>query len=475
MSSSAGEFSTISDVSTRLFQVELDHGFFDEYMHEVPIWERIRFDVHNEILVSLDITGQPHADHRISKGTALYKLCRNLAVKNPLFSDPSELLFWGHERRKRREDGYWMDLFCDPIIEVMNESFTYLEQLHEGTHLTPAVTDNMRYLDFIQYAPHVFRQFGAHKQLLSESDRETLRTMEAAIESVFGTALDLVELGGRELLRRRVRLPLYEAVLRRVNPSVAILVVSYGRETFIEACQRRNIPTIELQHGMISEYDASYAYPGERTKRMFPEYFFSFGEFWDDAVELPLPTENVFPVGYPYIELQRERYSDVPATDKILFSSQGSVGARLSKFAIDFAEAYPDLEVVYKLHPGEYGRWREDYPWLVDAPLTVLTDEEPLYKLFAESAAQVGVYSTTLYEGLCYNLDTYVVGLPGSEALTPLVDRGGAQFVHTPDELGRSLNRGTDGPAETEPFFRSDALKHIEEALNEVRRRERKE
>ena len=91
---------------------------------------------------------------------------------------------------------------------------------------------------------------------------------------------------------------------------------------------------------------------------------------------------------------------------------------------------------MYKLHPGEYDRWREAYPWLVDADIKVIdSSEPPLYELFARSSVQVGVASTAIYEGLTFDLETYIYDCQGWAVTKPLVADGAATLVASADEL----------------------------------------
>ncbi|WP_206538427.1 hypothetical protein [Natronorubrum sulfidifaciens] len=244
----------------------------------------------------------------------------------------------------------------------------------------------------------------------------------------------------RETLHvRRTTLPLYRRLLERVNPELAVVVVSYGREPFIEACKEQDIPVVELQHGVIHEHHFGYLYSGPRTKETFPDYLLTFGDFWKDSFEFPIPDDRVVSVGYPYLEESVDKYDDVNTRDQLLFISQGTIGEQLSKFAME-VEQHPEIdhEIVYKLHPGEYDRWEDEYPWLLEADFEIVdSSEPPLYKLFSESNVQVGVGSTAVYEGLCFNLETFVY--ENSSVLQPLVDEGSAAVVSTADELASAL------------------------------------
>jgi hypothetical protein len=462
---------TMEAVCERVFRIEDEHDLFDLRVGGVPIWERIRFGVHRQLLQQLGLTGQAHAGSQTSKLDSASRMARNLWHRNPLFAPSNDILAWGHERRKRLDDGHWWDIYVDPVVDALDEEVTYLERLFEGDHLTPPRTDTVWHLDFVELAPAAVLEVIDDARLLSSAEEATLAGVESVFETEFGVRPDVVTKAGRHLVQHRIQRPLFEAVLRRVDPELALMVVSYGREPFVEACKNVGITTIELQHGTFSRYHLGYSYPGTRSKEAFPDYFFTFGEFWGSMAELPISDDYVVPVGYPYLESEVEKRTADTLDNRIIFLSQGTVGPHLSQFAVEFAEAEPNLDVVYKLHPGEYSRWEREYPWLVEAPLTVSTDT-PLYDLFTSATAQVGVYSTALYEGLCFDLATYVVDLPGVAYMNRLIEQGGAERVESPGELSRAFGTHSSETVDTEPFFRTGAVENVRDAIATVRRQE---
>jgi hypothetical protein len=463
-----------TEVTDRLLDLEADLELLDIEVDGVPVWERVRFDVNRTLLQELGVVGQAHTHADPGYGEAIYKLTRNLFVKNPLLAPEADVLVWGHERRKQLEDGLWWDVYCDPVLDRLEDEWVYLEQEHEGGHLAPPRTERVYYLDWINYAS----RFPAKllpgsvtpvSLLFSTGERESLGRIEDEIADRFGVNVDVEGRAGERLLRRRVKLPVYRRLLRRVDPDVAVVVVSYGRETFVEACKAEGLPVVELQHGELSEYHMGYHYPNG-PKRDFPDYFLAFGEFWTTAADFPIPDDQVLPVGYPYLERRAERFDDVARERQVVFLSQGESGERLARFAAEFAALEHDWTVVYKLHPGEYSRWREAYPWLEDAPLEIVdSSDPPLYELFARSKAQVGAYSTALYEGLRFDLDTYVVDVPGIECVRGLLDADGATLVRGPAELAGHLRSSSGGVGvDLERFFRRGAEENVVSALREI-------
>ncbi|WP_254761519.1 hypothetical protein [Natrinema marinum] len=447
---------------------ELEHSLFELRVDGVPIWERIRFHVHREI-AEQNGTGQAHTgvgdDWRdYLRGAGLF--LKNIVQKNPYLTAEHDILFWGHHRRKKRDDGYWWDIYCDPIHECSDYDYVHYEKPHMLEHRSPARTSNLRYLDLIEHGGTIQQLLGVNEPSIPKAERDRLEAAQDAIRDRFDADVDLVSMAKEALHVRRTTLPLYRWLLKRVDAELAVIVVSYCRETFIDACKEQNVPVVELQHGVIYDHHFGYSFRGPRTKETFPDYLLTFGDFWKESVEFPIPDDRVFPIGYPYLEQSIDKYDDVETKDQLLFISQGTIGEQLSKFALEVdRHSEIDHEIVYKLHPGEYDRWETEYPWLLETDIEVVdSSDRQLYKLFAESDAQIGVGSTAVYEGLAFGLQTYIYDCPGSEVLEPLVNEGSAKLVTSVEGFVSSLGR-EEGTFDREYYF---ALKATEQARNVI-------
>jgi hypothetical protein len=451
---------------------ELDHSLFDIRIDGVPVWERLRFRVFEQIQQQ-NGKGAAHTDdspawQQYAKGAKLF--CSNLVRNNPYLADESDVLYLGTRRRKQREDGYWWDIYCDPIHEACDYDYVHFEEPYFLTHRRPARTANLRYLDLITVAGELQQLVGLNEPTIPAAERQQLEAAQEAITEQFDADVDLVSMAHTELYDRRTTLPLYRRLIDRVDPELVVVIASYGRETFIEACKQQGVPVAELQHGVIYDHHFGYSFSGTRTKETFPDYLLTFGEFWTDAAAYPIPEERVIPVGYPYLEQSVDKYDDVEPRDQLLFISQGTIGERLSKFAME-VEQYPEIDynIVYKLHPGEYNRWKTEYPWLTNTDITVIdSSEPPLYELFAESSVQVGVGSTAVYEGLSFGLETYVFDCEGATVLQPLVDEGSAKLISTTDELANSLGH-REFKFDTEYYFESRATQTMCKVLSQLK------
>jgi hypothetical protein len=460
----------LQDTYKDFLELEADLSLFEWRESGIPLWERLRFSVYMSVLQASGIFGQPQSSIEKNatdfiRGGFLW--ARNFAFRNPFFGNKHDFLIWGHQRRKKLEDGYWWDLYVDPIIEELSLDHQYVESDHNLTHHRPPKTHNVDYIDLITFSSTVYRK------LSGESERRNspwVTEIEAEHEERFGVDLDIGQLVYEELTDRRVYLPLYRRLLKRVSPEIAFVIVSYGCETFIEACSEADIPVVELQHGTIDKYHLGYSFPGDREKQYAPDFLFTFGPSWADGVELPIDEENVYPVGYQHLEREYNSYQDIKNREEVVFISQGTIGERLSKLATNLSTSLSEsTTLTYKLHPGEYSRWRGEYPWLQEANINVVADEVPLYELLSRASMQVGVYSTAIYEGLRFGTPTILVNTSGISHMERLVTKHDVPVVSSADELETVLLSAEEIRINPRLYFCESPIDNFEQALESIR------
>ena len=134
------------------------------------------------------------------------------------------------------------------------------------------------------------------------------------------------------------------------------------------------------------------------------------------------------------------------------------IGKYLSKLAYEFAREMKDYNIIYKLHPGEYDTWKQNYPELVndlDNFKVIDNSETPLYQLFAQSNYQVGAFSTAIYEGLMFNCKTFILDVPGVEYLSDLIKKGYVCKVNDISDLMGNLEHFNPKEYDKNFFFKN--------------------
>lgn len=429
-------------------------------------WEAARFSLHQRLLVALGAVGQgqvAHAEVQRSRVLRAWGHARNALERPSLAARPAELLFVGHPRRRRMPDGTWTDPYVDPLLVELGPAATVVEPPHLGDHRTPPRVPGVRYLDDIMLWSGLRGSLGSGRA--EEGEARAAASTAEALGRRFGADVAVASRLEEVRRHRATALDLYGALLDRVAPRVLVVVCAYGREPLIEAAKARGIPVVELQHGIIYPYHLGYTYPAA-PKTTFPDHLLTFGTYWNAATAYPISSERVHAVGYPAFDEARVALERSPGED-VLFVSQLAVGEPLSRMAVAFA-ALTGAPVVYKLHPGEIPGWRQRYPWLEAPGVRVVDDPgSSIYDLFATVRAQVGVFSTALYEGIGLGVPTVVAELPGSEASEPLVRSGYAASATDAASLERALG-AWGAPVDGEALFRPGAVSAVLSVLAEI-------
>jgi hypothetical protein len=198
---------------------------------------------------------------------------------------------------------------------------------------------------------------------------------------------------------------------------------------------------IELQHGTMNKFHMGYSYPNHNSVDYFPDKMYVFGQYWKEHVRLPLKPENVIVKGFPYFNAVSRKYLHLKKNkNQITILSQGSIGLRMSRLFTNDVSRFGDFSVKYKLHPGEYARYKDEYQELIEADSfsnveIIDNNEQNLYHFLNTSEYVVGVYSTAVFEALAFGCKVIVLNLPGVEYMSELIENKYVIFAKDFEEV----------------------------------------
>jgi len=212
------------------------------------------------------------------------------------------------------------------------------------------------------------------------------------------------------------------------------IVDAYSNQWIVLAAHDAGVKVHDIQHGFISRFHPAYSYPhGSPKLDHVPVEVMVWGKFWTNNVALPSGVQ--FKVSGATKDLNEGRKKSDYVCRKakqVLFTSQGAVSDELHEAALAVALSLPEFNVIYRLHPNED---------LASYPRTDLPDnfsyshETPvLLELILESTYLVGVFSTTLYEGMALGAKVLILPLAGFENMKLAIENGDATLL---SDLGR--------------------------------------
>jgi len=231
----------------------------------------------------------------------------------------------------------------------------------------------------------------------------------------------------------------WDNILSKTKVERIIEVIGYSLNSMSinQVAKKYKIPTIEIQHGMLSGIHVAYQYHPLSNPILTPDYIYTFSDYWSS--EINIPNCKKVSIGFEYFNTQRLNYPRHKDCNDIIVISQGNVGRQLSEIACELVDYIKrnNLKgnIYYKLHPGEYNSATELYPSLfANDVIKVVRNDTDLYELFARCSIQIGYNSTAVFEGYGFNLKTFLLK-NDDPFMIKLVEEHLAQFYSTPDKV----------------------------------------
>lgn len=453
---------TIKEVCERIWKIEKKYNLFNTKIQDVYFWKLIRFRVFIEITNKIGIYGKAHAQLKeslIDRFLILPKLLFNTYFNSvhSRFSQRDILVF--ESGRKQLINGEYVDIYINDFINKSKEkkdNYEIVDKAHLRKHFNKA--DRRRsYSESLTIGILLKKAF---KNLhLNQRESEIIDNLNNEIISEFSVDLKLNKLIEKMLMEFILDKNLYIKSLKRRNVKEVYLVCSYGKEALISACKELNIKVVEFQHGTMGKYHLGYSFPNNSSIPYFPDEIHVFGQFWADDTPLPLNQVGFKVQGFSYFKKQIELFNSIKkVNNQIVVISQGTIGKQLSEIIYKLAKEHPQYNILYKLHPGEYNRWRNDYPILNSAILldnfqVIDNNSKNLYEYIYQSEFLVGVYSTVIFEALAIGCNTILLDLAGIEYMEYLIKRDIVKCVRNSEEIHNTITENNFTKIDGTYFF----------------------
>lgn len=459
----------------KFLKLEDELNLFEEKYDNFSYWIYIRFEIYTKIFQEINRTSPVTLDTPISLLSNI-KLKTQLGINilKSIFSilpKNKDILIVKHPR-KLYINNFYTDIYTDFLSESFTNDVVYLD-CRSPLYCTPQKETFLRNDKAI-----ITRLFYILNSIGKKRKINNITNIQKRFESSFNIKFKpnyFEELIISKYYKYKSLYRYFNNLLIKAKTKIIIEVVYYNFENLIlnEVANNLNIPTIELQHGTMGRNHIAYNFSKKINLNQLPRYMFLFSEYWKNNTQLPLLNDYIKITGFPYFENQLKMYNTKKKMKKkkqILFISQTTIGLELSKFATRVLDSIDsdEYQITYKFHPAEQDNWEQRMPWLYKKSefIRIANNTTPLYQLFAESDILIGVYSTAIYEGLGFNLDTYIVKLPGYEAVLPLIQNKYVKIISHPDELITNLRNPEPNQVKKNISFWKDNAK--ENVINEI-------
>ncbi|WMJ73285.1 hypothetical protein RCC89_08930 [Cytophagaceae bacterium ABcell3] len=458
---SISESSKIRALCEQFWEIERQFDLFNKKIDNIDFWILLRVSLFSAICEQKGVYGS--AQDNLSSKSIVDKLLivsgaiKNFFLNKPFNTSSKKFFFVGHPRRKYI-DGLWWDLYVDPILDKMEMDYYFLEHPYLGRHFTPAKSSDIKFIDlqdtFIRW------KSSRSRVKLTREDESFIQQIEDAVNSRFGVCCDIEKMVHKRVPLHKMYEKFYFRLLSKVRPSIMFLVVNYLPSSFAltSVCKRLGIPVVELQHGTIFKNHMGYSFPDLNIKcKYHPDYIFTFGDFWKNGIQFPIPSDKVLTMGYPFFsERVSKLRADAQNKNVITFISQGTIGKELAKIALRLRNKLSsDYTINYKLHSSEYSSWRKSYEGLDSSPgINVIeNDKQDLYETMVGSELIVGVYSTALYEAIALGVPVVLIDLPGIDSMETLIDLCPEIVINGEDDIVQLSKEGFKNASKIDKEF----------------------
>lgn len=449
---------------------------FDRRIQGFAYYHFIRFHFFDLLIDAkkwIQKTNQRQITGKREKLNIANSLIRNSVCRNWRKDEQqSDILILNSAKKVRKENRY-IDPYTHCLTGHLSRSFTIWEDPVRWRHLPHDGSPNLFYLDSLHIEAAV-------QKLTPNYFRRDIR-QEAAFLSRFtgnmGLTVPVQKIAS--LIQNAVFLNAYcaktiENRLRRKKVKLLILVTHYVpmKMLIVSIARSLGIYVIELQHGNMGRYHIAYNFAHTNTLTTLPDEIFTFGKFWSNNTRISANGVILTATGMPWFNRQSKlKKAARNKKTRILFLSQEVIGQQLGRLALDLTKRLNmnQYEIVYKLHPNEYGSWRRTYgSALHDAGIQVVTKTD-LYALLNSTDIHVGVYSTTVMESLIFEKMLILYESYGIHYFTDLIRSGRASLAKNSKDLAALVKQYKKPPRTDVHFFwESDSIDRMTKRIDRI-------
>ncbi len=435
----------------------------------IPVWSLYRYEIHNAI--KRDTVGRVDGSQTAFSKSELWKMFLNSL--RPFTYKNVDVLFVGDgARNKNLETGVFENIYFDEVAKKYNS--VILEHPVDHRHKEPNGMNNVYFTDRVAFQTNIAiklsKKFNTVRRRKYELEvRQAFKDIFEKIKNIFGP--DLYEEMVPQLVDRMYYFEINKKycgnILDKAQPKLIIEMCYYAMECFAMSAlgKERGILTAEYSHGFAFPTHTPMQFNPEERISVLPDAELIYSHSQDTIVHMP---ENIplITVGFPFFEREREKYkAKYPRDEKtICFISTLAEGEQISKLASEMANKIGDeYHIIYKLHPHEFGYYKEKFPWLVNEKLEVIDNtDNHIFKYLAESKICIGTRTASIWEAIGFGCETILLNY-GDTAINMeyFIKEKNVPLADTVDEVIDLISRDAAGKVDPDGMFEPNAMQNI--------------
>lgn len=358
------------------------------------------------------------------------------------------------------ESGRYFNRLSDHLLLAERDRSVSIEDSFDWIWPWPRANDRIVFRAPVQAA--VALRGRALEPLYASRVRPFVELVAERVERILGTAPDaatrrwLGAVAARRLATAPYEVDAYRRMFRRLGTRILIKEEGcYGHAApMIVAARDLGIVTAEHQHGLVSAGHDAYNFApsvaaSAAYRRTLPQYFLSYGSWWQDQINAPLAKVVI---GNPHRDHRLRGWREGERSDILVLGDSIDRDFYRAFCRELAASAPPGLRVAFRPHPierpqfaqeGERRKWQG-----------IRIDDRPdIYDSFAAAAAVVGEMSTGLFEAAGLVPGIYVMDTAKSRFGMP--DHPFAKIGGADELLDRLAGPGAAAPVDAEAIWAS--------------------
>ena len=364
----------------------------------IPVWNVLKYDIRRQYLNSIGIKVISEKTQKFNVQRSLFGIFQSIIHFHKLLFFPYKVdnLIMGFSRLDNI-DGYYLDRFIDPIIDMtlLKESYIYIEYGKRGMHLKPRKNcHRCYYLDYSYMLSFLWSYISGYLFLLLHYD--DICVFQKRIMGITGLPIKKKYLS-RKIVEFKANVYFFSLIMNRVQAKRLFGVSKAIFKHAAFAAKKRHMKVYEFQHGVT--LGETPLYSGNYVSEIDPDFFLLFGTLCHRNL-FGVPESRTIVIGYAFKNYIKNVVTNVFKENYCLVISNPHITDNILDCVTLLAHNYPNVYFHIRRHPHEVFSDSQNKRISSFSNISDVTNDVNSLIVVMSYTNLIGENSTVLFEGL---------------------------------------------------------------------------